>query len=100
MTANHNDIIGKEKAQFYSEMIQAALPESKEFYLNNIDKLQDKETIMEGANEITTLIAAQRCKDARNCNDKLFHIFPPIREIWKTIEGKVEETIKWLCLDK
>jgi len=73
-------------------MISVALPESKEFYNKTIDKVQDKEAIAEGANELITLIAAQKCKDARNCNDKLFHIFPLIRDTWKTIVNKVDET--------
>lgn len=93
--ANHTDIIGKEKAQFYNEMISVALPESKQFYNKNIDKVQGKEAIAEDANELVTLMAAQRCKDARNCNDKLFHIFPLIRGTWKAIVAKVDETSKW-----
>lgn len=90
--ANHTDVAGKEKAHFYNEMISVALPESKEFYYKTIDKVQDKETILEGANELITLIAAQQCKDARNCNEKLFHIFPLIRDIWRTIISKVDDT--------
>ena len=92
--ANHNDIIGKEKAQFYHQMVQNALPQGSDLYAKTIDKIQDKETIIANGKQLATLIAVQKCKDACRCSDKLFHIFPPVREIWKTIESKVEETTK------
>jgi hypothetical protein len=54
--------------------------------------VQDKEAFAEGEKELITLIAAQKCKDARNCSEKLFHIFPLIRDTWKTIVDKVDGT--------
>ncbi len=57
--------------------------------------MQDKEAFAEGEKELITLIAAQKCKDARNCSEKLFHIFPLIRDTWKTIVDKVDGTPIW-----
>jgi|JI6StandDraft_1071083.scaffolds.fasta_scaffold2895555_1 hypothetical protein len=37
------------------------------------------------------LLAIQDCKDAVNCTDKLFHIDPLVRELWKNVSLKVEE---------
>jgi hypothetical protein len=35
---------------------------------------------------VAKLLAISQIKDVRNCREDLFHIYPPIREIWQTIE--------------
>ena len=50
------------------------------------------------------MLAIDECDDVVNCTDKLFHIEPLVRELWKTINDKAEanatkpEEKKWLCI--
>jgi hypothetical protein len=49
----------------------------------------DKELLKNGE-DIVKIIAVSRIGDVRNCGSKLFHIYPPIREGWPTIEAKTQ----------
>lgn len=56
-----------------------------------VDRVVDKE-LLSDAKDVMTLLAIEQIGDARNCGHKLFHIEPLLREVWKTVEAKVDET--------
>lgn len=89
--SNHQDISSKEKASFYAEMVDAARSEGEEVYTKTVDRVPDKE-LLEVGSEMKVLLSIQECKDAVNCTDKLFHIDPLVRELWKHVSSKVEES--------
>ena len=48
--------------------------------------------MLECEKEMIQILAIHHSRDVRNCTDKLFHIDPQVRKLWKTIEAKVEES--------
>jgi CRISPR/Cas system CSM-associated protein Csm2 small subunit len=72
---NHQDIARREKAVFYKEMIESAIPTAKGLYAKSIDRVTDKE-LLECPSEMTIMLAIERSQDVRNCTDKLFHVYP------------------------
>lgn len=83
--ANHDEVASRERARFLSEMVGKALPEAKVTYELAAERVVDKELLKFGT-EISKLIAIARVKDVRNCREDLFHIYPPLRDIWTNIE--------------
>lgn len=88
--ANHDDVASREKAKFFSEMVARALPEAKAHYERVADRVVDKE-LLKSAAEMTKLLAIARIQDVRHCREDLFHIFPPVRDIWPAIEKHAVE---------
>jgi hypothetical protein len=83
--ANYKDVVAREKAKFFQEMLLKALPEAKATYERVADRVSDKELLKCGE-DLGKLIAIEQINDVRNCREDLFHIFPELREIWPTIE--------------